>query len=300
MKATPDAGVPRIGVTAQAVVLGMAVMLAGTVPRNLLFAANLKFYAAFPWAVPLVAIYLFVFWRYLGGAGPPATTAAFRREALRARRIGLRAWIWSLAAGLLGIVALVAALHVANRLVVLPAQALPDLSAVPPSTVLALLIAAAPVAGVVEEAAFRGYMQGPLERAWGVWTAILVAGTMFAVAHLDFTPLLWPYYVAVAAIYGGVTFLTRSILPAVVLHTAGNLWSNLDLWLHGRAEWQTGAQGQELIGTGGADARFWIDALFCLGALLAALWAFHRLARVCGAAQAASSASDRIAGTAQR
>ena len=39
---------------------------------------------------------------------------------------------------------------------------------------------------------------------------------MFAVPHVDFTPILWPYYVAVAAIYGTVTYLTSSILPAIV------------------------------------------------------------------------------------
>lgn len=33
---------------------------------------------------------------------------------------------------------------------------------------------------------------------------------------------------AVAAIYGTVTYLTNSILPAVVLHTGGNIYSNID------------------------------------------------------------------------
>ena len=47
-------------------------MLAGTIPRNVLFAANLRYGAGVPWAVPVVAIYLWGFWRYLGGAGPPA------------------------------------------------------------------------------------------------------------------------------------------------------------------------------------------------------------------------------------
>src|SRR5204862_3538762 len=118
-------------------------------------------------------------------------------------------------------------LRVANRLVVLPQQQLPDLSQVATITVISLLIMAGLVAGVVEEAAFRGYMQGPIERRYGLVVAILITGTMFAVAHLDFTLILWPYYVAVAAIYGTVTYLTNSIRPAVVLHTAGNLYSNL-------------------------------------------------------------------------
>ena len=109
-----------------------------------------------------------------------------------------RVWAWALTAGGLAIAALVVALRLANRLVVLPQQTLPDLAHVPRFTVLSLLVMAAPVAGIVEEAAFRGYMQGPIERRYGLAPAILVTGTMFAVAHLDFTPALWPYYLAVA------------------------------------------------------------------------------------------------------
>jgi hypothetical protein len=66
----------------QSVLLGMQVMLAGTVPRNLLFAANLRFHSAVPWAVPLTAVYLWFFWRYLQGKGPPASTAEERRTSL--------------------------------------------------------------------------------------------------------------------------------------------------------------------------------------------------------------------------
>ena len=271
-----------------AVFYGMLVMLAGTLPRNLLFAANLRYGAALPWAVPLVAIYLFAFWKYLQGAGPPADNTAWRRDSLRAFRVGGRAWCWSLVAGVLAIVALVLALKLAGRYVALPAQRLPDLSHVPASTVIALLLAAAPVAGLVEEAAFRGYMQGPIERAHGLPVAILVTGTMFAVAHLDFSPVLWPYYVAVAAIYGMVTHYAGSIVPAVVLHTGGNLYSNLDLWLHGRAEWQAAA-------VPAAGDAFGAQVLALVVASLAAAWAFVRLARAAAPPRRVRAAGRRAA-----
>ena len=269
-----------MGVVPQAVLIGMLVVIAGTIPRNLIFAANLRFLTNVPWAVPVVALYLWVFWRYLNGDGPPASTSNERRTSLRARRIPARLWGWALLAGGLGIVALVFALRVANRLVVLPRQQLPDLSHVPQATVVSLLLAAAPVAGIVEEAAFRGYMQLPLERRFGLPIAILITGTMFAVAHLDFTLILWPYYVAVAAIYGTVTYLTKSILPAVVLHTAGNLYSNLDLWLHGQAEWQASADPAALIWQNGTDASFWIGSSALLLVTAATFGAYVQLARV--------------------
>jgi membrane protease YdiL (CAAX protease family) len=267
-----------VEVTVQAVIVGMLVMLGGTIPRNLLFAANLRYYPAIPWAIPLTAVYLWFFWQYLDGAGPPATTADERRESLRARRLTGSAWSWSLLAGGLGIVALVVALQLVNRLLVLPPQQLPDLAQVPRITVVALLVMAAPVAGIVEEAAFRGYMQGPIERRYGIVVAILITGTMFAIAHLDFTLILWPYYVAVAAIYGMVTYLSGSILPAVALHTIGNLYSNSDLWLHGQSEWQAPADPSRLIWSTGADASFWISSAALLVATAATVWAYVKLA----------------------
>ncbi len=263
----------------QAVLVGMLVVIAGTIPRNLLFAANLRYYASVPWAVPLTAVYLWLFWRYLKGAGPPESTAEERRTSLRANRVSGLVWAWALLAGGLGIVALVLALRVANRLVVLPQQQLPDLAQLPKVTVLSLLLMAAPVAGIVEEAAFRGYMQRPIERRYGLAVAILITGTMFAVAHLDFTLILWPYYVAVATIYGSVTYLTKSILPAVVLHTVGNIYSNIDLWLHGQAEWQASSGPTMVIWKTGADASFWTSSIALLIVAAATVWAYFKLAR---------------------
>ena len=267
-----------MGVIVRAVLIGMLIVIAGTIPRNLIFAANLRYYASAPWAVPLTAVYLWFFWRYLNGAGPPESTSEERRTSLRANRVSGKVWVWALLAGGLCIVALVLALRVANRLVELPQQQLPDLAQAPEVTVLSLLLMAAPVAGLVEEAAFRGYMQGPIERRYELAVAILVTGTMFAVAHLDFTLILWPYYLAVAAIYGVVTYLTKSILPAVVLHTGGNIYSNIDLWLHGQAEWQASSGPTALIWKTGADASFRISSVAVLIVAAAMVWAYFKLA----------------------
>lgn len=246
-------------------VLGTFVALAGTIPRNILFALNLRYFANLPWAVPVSGIYLWFFWKYLKASDD-------RRRLLRANPLPLRVWLWALTLGLLGIFALVLALNIANRFVVLPAQHLPNLAGVPKSTILSLLLAAAPIAGVIEESAFRGYMQGPIERRCGLLIAILITGTIFALVHLDFTPILWPYYIAVAALYGVVTSRTNSILPAVVLHTLGNTYSNLDLFLHGRAEWQSGSGPQHMWNSGASIALATLIAT-----LLASCLAFFKL-----------------------
>ena len=271
-------------VVGHAVVIGMIVAMVGTIPRNVLFALNLQYLTAIPWAVPIVAVYMWIFWRSLAKLDTASSAAdesgTFWRGSLRANRVSARLWVWSLVAGGFGIVALVFALRVLARFVVLPDQQLPDWSHVPVPTVVALLVAAAPVAGIIEEAAFRGFMQAPIEREAGIVVAITVTGIMFAVAHLDFTPVLLPYYVAVAAIYGLVTHLTDSILPAIVLHTGGNLYSNFDLWVHGRAEWQSAPHSAAVGASAGAAISLQVLVVALAVAVFATVLAYLQLARV--------------------
>jgi membrane protease YdiL (CAAX protease family) len=266
---------------AEAVVIGMVVLIAGSVPKNLLFAANLKFLPAIPWAAVVTAGYLWLFWRYLDGHGPPASSRDVRRAGLRANRLSGRVWVAALVAGIAGIVTLVLALRVVNRLVVLPRQEFFDVTHVSVVTIVSLIVVGAAAAGIVEEASFRGFMQGPIERRYGPTAAIVVSGTFFGLAHYqDLTPLLLPYYLAVAAIYGSVTWLTSSILPAVVLHTAGNVWSSSYLWAYGHAEWQASATPDPLIWDVGADAGFlrYLIAALVAGGLT--MLAYRNLARV--------------------
>jgi len=123
-------------------------------------------------------------------------------------------------------------------------------------------------------------MQKPIEQRYGLTVAILITGTMFAIAHLDFTPMLWPYYVAVAAIYGTVTYHTGSVWPAIVLHTSGNLYSNFDLLLHGRAEWQAPSTAAELVWVTGVDSAFLRSVMAFTILAAGVVWANARLATV--------------------
>jgi len=248
----------------------MLITFVGSAPRSALFLANLRIFPQITWAVPITALYLWFFWRYLHGAGPPESTSLERKHNLRANPLPARLWLWSLLTGGLALVTLVFALRLANRFVALPTQTFPHLEGVSQTTIVALLLIAAPAAGIIEESAFRGYMQGPIERRVGLLPAILITGTMFAIAHLDFTPILWPYYVAVAAIYGTITHAAGSIFPAIFLHTAGNLYSNFDLYLHGQAEWQAPAVQAASIWKTGPDLSLWwtVTSLVALSGLI--------------------------------
>lgn len=273
----------RLPVIVRAVLTGSVLAVVGTTPWALLAAANLKFFPSVPWAVIPTVPYLWFFWRYVRGEGWPRSTAESRRTNLRAHPLSSDVWASALLAGGIGLVALILILSVMNRMVRLPQQQLPDVSQIPFMTLLVLLLMGSAVAGIVEEASFRGYMQGPIERRHGPVIAILVTGSLFGFAHFthpEVTLILMPYYLAVAAIYGALAYLTNSILPSVVLHAGGNILGGIDLLSRGHAEWQASSSSAPLIWETGADASFWMVcvALVIVGA--AAAWAYAMLASV--------------------
>ena len=85
---------------------------------------------------------------------------------------------------------------------------------------------ASAVAGVAEESGFRGFMQLPMERAYGSAIAIGVTAVIFTSVHLTHgravLPFL-PFYLAVAVVYGLLAYLTRSLLPSMLLHFVGDV-----------------------------------------------------------------------------
>jgi membrane protease YdiL (CAAX protease family) len=270
-------------VIVRAVLAGIVVAAVGTTPWAALSWANVKYGPAVPWAVPLTALYLWPFWQYLRGAGWPRSTAEARRTSLRANRLSKEVWGAALFAGILGIATLVLFLRVLNRLVRLPQDHVPDLSHVSLATLFLILLTGSAVAGIVEEAAFRGYLQGPIERRHGPVVAILVTGTLFGFAHFTHpvvTLRLMPYYMLVAAIYGALAWLTNSILPSMVLHAGGNFLGGLGLLARGHREWQASSSPEPLIWEAGTDASFWISCVVVLIVGAAAVWAYAALATV--------------------
>ena len=249
-----------------AILTGVVVLLAGNLPWAALGAWNLRIGTAVPWAILPMVLYLWAYWRFISGGWSAPVDAARRRANLRANRLPAGVWGASLAAGALGFSALLALLAVAARLVHLPSSAPittpPDM---PLMTAFLLLVMQSIVAGVTEEAAFRGYMQSPIERLYGLTVAILVNGTLFGLLHFSSHPrdvlLMLPYYIAVAAVYGGLTWAADSILPALVLHSAGDIVVLTRWWATGQPEWQLATTPPPLVWEHGIDAPFVLTAI---------------------------------------
>jgi membrane protease YdiL (CAAX protease family) len=282
----------RLPVVVRAVLAGAAVSVAGIIPWVLFVSANQKVLLSVPWAIVPTALYLWMFWRYLRGEGWPRSTAEARRSSLRANALSADVWGMSIFAGMLGLMALLPLVGLMGRLVRMPseAQSIHAPPGMPFVTVFLLLVMASIVAGVVEEAAFRGYMQGPIERRHGPIVALLLSGSLFGLAHYTHHPdsmfAMMPFYLAVVAIYGGLAYLTNSILPSLVLHAGGDVFSLTRLWATGQPEWQVSSTAPKLIWETGPDAGFWgyVTALVILGG--AALWAYVSLAAAVRSARA--------------
>jgi len=274
----------RLPVVIRALLVGLAVAVAGIQAWRYLVAANLALSPRIPWAAPTMALYLWLYWRYLDGHGWPQSTAAARQRDLRARSLSPSTWRWSLVAGGSFMAATVPLTLVLQRFSP-TSRALPDFSqglAVP--TLFSLLLMSSVVAGVVEEAAFRGYLQALLERRYGPVLAIVVTTTGFVLVHLPGRAGVSQAYLLLVALasvnYGILAHITQSILPGLVLHVSGDAAAFAVLWWFqvtvGPRVWHPITLADAL-----QDPLFLANCFEFVLLMVISLWAFRRLATQC-------------------
>src|SRR5262245_42572156 len=266
-----------------AVLAGLGAAAAGTLPWALLVRWNTEHGSRVPWAVPIMAAYLWAYWRYVRGAGWPHSTSRARRSAARVNPLTEDQWGLALVAGVLGIGSVILFQGVLGRLVTLPQQQDLNVSLYPAATVASWLLMSAAVSGIVEETAYRGYLQRPIERRHGPVVAILTTGLVFGLSHFthpEVTFVLLPFYLGVAAVYGGIAYLTDSTLPGMVLHGGGNALAFINLFTSGQSEWSITPAPQPLIWQTGPDASFWAASAALVAGATATVWAYSALARL--------------------
>lgn len=210
-------------------VAAIGILILGQLPPGLFLVANLELTPGVPWFLAATIVWLWCLWSYLDGRWWPANTAGARSENLRGSSLSLGVWSWSLVAGGLGMISVLSGALLTGLRVDLPPEAtgpLIDLNSYPTITVAAVFLNIALVAGVVEESAFRGYMLSIVERRHGWIAAIASVAILFYLAHVSHayaTVAFIPFFLAYSVLHGVLVFLTRSILPSVVLHTLGDL-----------------------------------------------------------------------------
>jgi len=219
----------RIPVMIRAIVIGYLVALVGGLGEFVIF-ANLKFHPEIPWMVPAAALWLWLFWRYLNGAGWPQSTRESRIRDLRAPSLSGEVWAWALVAGSLGLISVVGLGFITPRIAEIPRDAFKlsiDFASFPIWTVCSILVVISFASGIVEEVGYRGYMLSLIQRRHGWFLATMITGLIFFldhhISHAYATYAFLPFFLAVSCVHALLVYSTGSIRPSILLHSVFDL-----------------------------------------------------------------------------
>ena len=252
----------------RAVLAGLVVTAGGTVPWVLAATLNVRLTPRVPWAGPAVAVWVWLYWRFLSGHVLLPASAAARRQFLQVRPLASSEMARTLLFLATGFAALIAgAIAVAPWLGWLAPRGPTDLARYPAPLVFTGLVMTAVVAGVSEEAGFRGVMQSMLDRSLGPVASTTLVATVFALAHLSHG--LAPGRLVVNAIASAILSLgvrrCGSIVPGIAVHTASDIVVPVAIWL-----WP--------VALASAPARP-VGAACALLLTVLSAWAYRRLGR---------------------
>jgi hypothetical protein len=266
-------------VLAIAIPVGLVIAALGIFPWSFLAQTNARSWTGIPWCVPLGLVWLALFSAYLNGRGWPRASAPTRKQLLRVRPLHGPTAIWACIAGATGLVTLITLYFVAIQFVNLPPGAFRPRSVGMVSTfvIVPIMIMNAIVAGVAEEAAYRGYMQGMLERRFNRAVAVALVTIVFTGLHLLGGTKTLPLAIPVCAtsiVLGALTAITQSIVPAIVVHVLADTVTLPFEW---------GLLGRLPVGrfqTNGIDALFVAAVALVAVGSIATLAAFLRLLNI--------------------
>ncbi len=271
-----DTSSERIRAVLWAVLVTAVISVVGAGIWTALITTNLRTTPAIPWAVLVMAVVLWIIWQYLGGRWWPRRTSEARRSYLRANRVPLSVLGWALAASILSLLALAGFWIVLVELAGTGGNpTIPDYSRYPHLTVVLGLLMGSLVSPLTEEAAFRGYAQVRLRRAFPAAATVTIASVLFAFWHGPTQGFVWSkllFYFVVGLAFGTTAYLTNSSLPAIPAHILGDLTFFFLIWPYDAA--------RPSVWRDGPDLWFWIALLQALVFAALAILAFRRLSRV--------------------
>jgi membrane protease YdiL (CAAX protease family) len=212
---------------ATAIGAGVIVIIAGEAVWMSLLAAYTRHPTPFPWFVVAMAMFLVAAGAWLKWGHWPRAGAAARREGARLNAVRPKVFLLSLLAGWSSFFAGAGA-YVAYRMHSgLGGEVPMTLPPGPKLAIIAGLAMAAIVAGTIEEVAVRGFMQSRLEKAYGLASAIVMSGLVWALFHTNHSyfdtsaadvAVWFGVFLAVSTILGRIASLTNSVLPTIVVH----------------------------------------------------------------------------------
>src|SRR6476646_5813809 len=96
----------RLPLLVRALIVAFVILNVGSTASVIPLAGNLKYLSSVPWALPITALILWLFWLYFSGKGWPAQTRALREHLTRRKSLASSVWLRALLPILLSLVAM--------------------------------------------------------------------------------------------------------------------------------------------------------------------------------------------------
>jgi hypothetical protein len=205
-----------------------------------------------PWSILPMIIALWAYLKFFSGTWGSAEGKETKRARFRSIKLSPAVWKWGLTAAILFVIMVQASFVITFRLVDFPSEKFTAdykiLDSMPLWVAWAILLMGSMVAGICEETGFRGYMQAPLEKKYGLSTAIMITSVMFTLIHLSHSwavPIL-PHIFFASTLLGILAYKTGSILPGIIGHSILDIfdysvwWSDITGGFHKKTIFQTG------------------------------------------------------------
>jgi len=219
-------------------------------------------------AIPPMIFLVWLFWKFFSGGLTSGRGSNIQKESFRLTKLRPDTWKWGLAAAALFVIIVQASFVVTFRLVEFPAAKFTadykQLDTFPLWQAFAIIVMSSIVAAVAEEAGFRGYMQAPLEKKYGVTIAIVITSFVFTAIHLSHSwaaPIL-PHIFFASILLGILAYRTGSLIPGIIGHAILDVFDYSVWW----TDLTGGFQKQTIFRTG-ADFHFVVWLLIFLTAL---------------------------------
>lgn len=220
------------------------------------------------WVILPMILILGLYWKFFSGDRTPWRFNKFRQEQFRTTKLTPAGWKWGSIAALLFVAVVQSSFVITFRLFTFPAAKFTAdykmLGNFPVLASWAIIVMSSVVAGICEEAGFRGYMQVPLEKKYGMIKGILITSIFFSVIHLGHTwalPIL-PHIFIASLLLGIIAFKSGSLIPGIIGHSILDVFDYAIWWTN-----ITGGFKQHTIFITGIDLHFITWVLIFLSAL---------------------------------